>query len=100
MSDQMNIRLDRNLINDFEELAKYENLDRSALVKKVLVEGLNQERLNFVLQKYITQEISMEKASEIAKISIHELIQILNKLGISTQFSLDEYKNMVETLKT
>lgn len=91
---------DKNLIKDFEELAKYENLDRSALVKKVLIEGLNQERLNYALQKYITQEISLEKASEIAKISMHELIQLLTKLGISTQFSLDEYKNMVDSLKT
>ncbi|KKM66189.1 hypothetical protein LCGC14_1483640, partial [marine sediment metagenome] len=52
MTKQMNLRLDEELIKEFEELAEQENLDRSALVRKILIEGLHQERLNFALQKY------------------------------------------------
>ena len=61
----MNLRLDEYLIKEFEELAEQENLDRSALVKKILIEGLQRERLSFAVQKYILKEISIEKASEI-----------------------------------
>lgn len=80
ITKQMNLRLEDKLIKEFEELAKYENLDRSSLVKKILIEGLQQERLNFVIQKYLLKEISLERAAEIAKISIHELILKVSQL--------------------
>jgi predicted HTH domain antitoxin len=96
MSEQLNIRLDRTLLTDFEELAKNENLDRSSLIKKILIDGLNQERLNYAIQKYLQQIISLERAAEIAKISVHEMIQVLAKYGISSQFTVEDFQKMVE----
>ena len=52
MTKQMNLRLDEELIKEFEELAENENLDRSALIKKILIEGIQQERFNFAIKKY------------------------------------------------
>ncbi len=95
MTKQMNLRLEEDLIKEFEELAKEENLDRSALVKKILVEGLQQERLNFALQKYMLKEISIERASEIAKISIHEIILKMSQLGINSNLTLDDFEKIL-----
>lgn len=95
MSKQMNLRLEEKLIKEFEELAEYENLDRSALVKKILIEGLHQERLNFAIQKYMLKEISLERAAEIAKISIHEIIFKVSQLGIPSNLTLDDYKKII-----
>ncbi|MHA1192184.1 MAG: UPF0175 family protein [Promethearchaeota archaeon] len=95
MTKQMNLRLDEELIEEFEELAKTENLDRSSLIKKILIEGLQQERLNIAIKKYVLQEISIERASEIAKISIHELIAKFSQLGIPSNLSLDDYKKLI-----
>ncbi len=95
MTKQMNLRLDEDLIKEFEELAKEENLDRSALVKKILLEGLQQERLNFALQKYMLKEISIERAAEIAKISIHEIILKMSQLGISSNLTVDDFEKIL-----
>lgn len=95
MTKQMNLRLEEKLIKEFEELAKQENLDRSSLVKKILVEGLQQERLNFALQKYILKEISLERAAEIAKVSIYELLLKMSQLGISSNISLEDLKKLI-----
>jgi len=92
---QMNLRLNEDLIKEFEELAKEENLDRSALVRKILVEGLQQERLNFALQKYMLKEISIERAAEIAKISIHEIILKMSQLGITSNLTLDDFEKIL-----
>jgi len=91
----MNLRLDEDLIKEFEELAEQENLDRSALVKKILIEGLQQERLSFAVQKYILKEISIEKASEIAKMSLHEFIFRLSQLGIPSNLTLEDFKKII-----
>jgi len=95
MTKQMNLRLDEDLIKEFEELAEQENLDRSALVRKILIEGLQQERLNFALQKYMLKEISIERAAEIAKISIHEIILKLSQLGITSNLTLDDFDKIL-----
>ena len=95
MTKQMNLRLDEDIIKEFEELAKEENLDRSALVRKILIEGLQQERLNFALQKYMLKEISIERATEIARISLHELILKMHQLGIPSNFSLEDFKKVL-----
>lgn len=92
----MNLRLDEDLIKEFEELAEQENLDRSALVKKVLIEGLQQERLNFAVQKYILKEISLEKASELAKMSLHEFILKMSQLGIPSNLTLEDFKKIIQ----
>ncbi len=95
MTKQMNLRLEEDLIKEFEELAKEENLDRSALVRKILLEGLHQERLNFALQKYMLKEISIERAAEIAKISIHDIILKMSQLGISSNLTLDDFEKIL-----
>jgi len=56
MTKQMNLRLDEELIEEFEELAKTENLDRSSLIKKILIEGLQQRKI-----KYCYKEICIAR---------------------------------------
>jgi len=96
MTEQINLRLDRKLIRECEELAEYENLDRAALVKKVLSEGLARERLNLAIQKYVLREITIERAAEIARVSVHEIILTLSRLGISPNISRADLEKLLE----
>ena len=91
----MNLRLDEELIKEFEELAEQENLDRSAWVRKILIEGLHQERLNFALQKYLSKQISIERAAEIARVSMHDIILKMSQLGISSNLTLEDFKKIM-----
>ncbi|GAF94621.1 unnamed protein product [marine sediment metagenome] len=95
MTKQMNLRLDENFLKEYEELAKLQNLERSSLIKKILIEGLQKERLEFSIQKYLLKEISMERAAEIAKVSIHELILKLSQLGIPSNITLEDFKKIL-----
>ncbi|MBD3197881.1 MAG: ribbon-helix-helix protein, CopG family [Candidatus Lokiarchaeota archaeon] len=95
MTKQMNLRLDEDLIREFEELAEEQNLDRSALLKKILVEGLQQERLTLAIQKYMTKDISIERAAEIAKRSIHEFISNLSKLGVPSNLKPEDIERII-----
>ncbi len=95
MTKQMNLRLDEDLIKEFEELAEHENLDRSALIKKILIEGLHQERLNFALQKYLRKEISIERAAEIARVSMHDIILKMSQLGIPSNLTIENFEKIL-----
>ena len=95
MTKQMNLRLDEDLIKEFEELAEHKNLDRSALVRKILIEGLHQERLNFALQKYLRKEISIERAAEIARVSMHDIILKMSQLGIPSNLTIEDFEKIL-----
>jgi len=95
LTKQIKLRLEEAYIKEFEELADQENLDRSALMVKILIEGLQQERLNLGVQKYLLKEISVERASEIAKISINEFVLKLTQLGIPSNLTLEDYKKIL-----
>ncbi len=91
----MNLRLDEDLIAEFEELAENENLDRSSLIKKILIEGLRKERFDFAIKKYVLKEISIERAAELAKVSLHEFISKISQMGIPSNLSLEDFKKII-----
>ncbi len=95
MTKQMNLRLDEDLIEEFEELAEHENLDRSSLIKKILIEGLRKERFDFAIKKYVLKEISIERAAELAKVSLHEFISKISQMGIPSNLSLEDFKKII-----
>ena len=95
MTEQINIRVEKKIIQEFEDLANQENLDRPALVKKIMLEGLQRERLDLSIKKYVLQEISLERAAEIARISVHEMMAVLSKLGILSNVSIEDFQKLI-----
>ena len=95
MTGQMNLRLDKELIEDFEDLAKEENLDCVSLVKKVLIEGLKRERIDYAIQRYAVREMSIERAARLAKVPLYEFIHILQNFGITTGLKADDYQKLL-----
>ena len=96
MTSQINLRLDDSLIENLEDLASKMHLDRISLMRKVLLEGLNAERLKFAIQQYIMQEISLERAAEIAQISFYEFIITLDKYNITqSHLEVQDYQDLL-----
>ena len=51
--------------------------------------------MNESIQKYLLKEISIERAAEISKVSIHEVILKLTQLGIPSNLTLEDYKKIL-----
>ena len=89
MTEQLNLRINKEIIHELEKLAEETNLDRAALAKKILIEGIQREKLNLIIQRYIHKEISIERASEISGLSLYELIELFSKLGIPSNLAIE-----------
>ena len=96
MTERLNLRINRETIRELEKLAEETNLDRAVLAKKILIEGIQREKLNLIIQKYIHKEISMERASEISGLSLYELIEIFSRLGIPSNLSIDDIQKILK----
>ncbi|NVM56050.1 MAG: UPF0175 family protein [Candidatus Helarchaeota archaeon] len=96
MTEQLNLRINKEVVRDLEKLANQTNIERAALAKKILIEGIQREKLNVAIQKYIQKEISIERASEIAGLSLYELIEVFSKLGIPSNLSIEDIQKILK----
>jgi len=79
---QVNIRLERELLAELDEMAGAENLDRTELARRLLREGLRRERLDIAVRRYREREVSASRAAEMARVSLYEMLDRIHEEGI------------------
>ncbi len=101
MSDEMSIsaikkELPTDILKEIEYWSKKERTDTEAFVLRLIDEGLREWKLHKALGMYKNQEVSLWKASEIAGVSLAELLSELPKQKIVFQYDLEELKEDIE----
>ena len=79
----INTDLDEDWMNELEENAKRLSLDQNALVKKLIIDGLKQLRLQKLLPLYEIGELSLEQLAKTIELSIYELMHVLKNARIA-----------------
>lgn len=75
-TEQVNLRLEADLISEIERSAQDENLDRGTMIRRLLLRGLSGWKVDRALGRYQAGEISMGRASEESGLSHWELIDL------------------------
>lgn len=78
----INTELDEDWIQELNENAKRLSLDQNALVKKLIIDGLKQLRIQKLLPLYELGELSLEQLANALELSIYELLQVLKNARI------------------
>ena len=87
MNNIVTLRLSTPDIALLERLGKKEKKDRSTTLRDLVTKG----RLYVAIEKYSTSEASLEKAAEIAGITVSQMMQLLERFGIETKLTLTDY---------
>jgi predicted HTH domain antitoxin len=74
MSRTISTRLPEEAVDELERIAEEEHLDRSALVRKLLLDDLEADRLERALEGYRRGEMGVEEAAERAGVSIWRFV--------------------------
>lgn len=85
---QVDMRLEQDLIDDLDDVAQAESLDRAELARRLLRDGLRRERMELGLKRYRMGEVSLGRAAEVARVSLYELIDRVHEEAIP--YELDE----------
>lgn len=91
---QVNMRLERDLIDELDDLAREASLDRAELARRLLRDGLRQERLDLALRRYRRGEVSIGRAAEIGRISLYEIIDRVHDEGIPYALDASELDHL------
>jgi TDG/mug DNA glycosylase family protein len=79
---QVNLRLEPDLIVTIEAAASAERLDRGSMIRKLLLEALEEWRLTHALRRYQAGDISIGRACEDSGRSHWEMLDLLHTRGI------------------
>jgi predicted HTH domain antitoxin len=97
MGEVVATRLPEDAVEELKMLAKEEHLERSALVRKMLLKGLEESLLKKAAASYQRGDVSLEEAAIRAKTSIWKMMDYLRANNIHPP--LEGLKEMEEGLK-
>jgi len=79
------IQVEEAVLQALDELAGYYALSRPRLVQKLLMEGIHTARLDHAAGLYARREVTLERAAELAGVSIYEMMAHLRERDIPAQ---------------
>ncbi|MHA1267566.1 MAG: UPF0175 family protein [Candidatus Helarchaeota archaeon] len=89
-------RIPKELDKEIAEFMKDKGLDKSAAVRKILKLGISNWKIEKSIDLFVKKKVTIWKASQIANISLREMMNELNNrkipLNISTQDVIEDIK--------
>lgn len=98
-TEQINLRLETEIVQMLEHLAKEESLDRATLMRKLLVEAIQSLRLDRSIGKYQEGTVTMGRAAEEAGLTHWELLDELSRRHVAHGLEAGDVEARVEGLK-
>jgi predicted HTH domain antitoxin len=90
VKEVVSARLPPERVEELEEIAREEKIDRSTVMDRALEEYIKGWKLKKALSKYTEGEVTLPRAAEIAELSIWEIMDEVTKRGIKAQYSLED----------
>ncbi len=84
MTDVISTRLNENEIEELNKICEKEKVDRSTLIRKFLLVQMKEYRMKEAGEKYRKGIVSLAEASTLAKVSIYEMMEYVDREKIQT----------------
>ncbi|HME55097.1 MAG TPA: ribbon-helix-helix protein, CopG family [Candidatus Lokiarchaeia archaeon] len=75
-------RLDEEVLKNIEKLASEMNLDRSALIRKFILDGYHHAMLRKNIELVHDGELSIEQAAERSRVPVNRVIEAAREMNI------------------
>lgn len=82
MSKTISTRIDNEVVEKLEKIAKKENIDRSALVRKFILQKLKEYEIKEMTSLYQKGIVSLQEAASQANVSLYEIMEYVQRENI------------------
>ena len=89
MYENVAARVPETIVRDIDYVAKEENTDKSKVIRELLSDGVKSKLLELSLKKYLRREISLGRASELAKMSLADFMVKASESKIPMNYSVE-----------
>jgi len=91
VSEYLPVRLPKEEAKLLEEEARRENLKKSVLARKLIIEALHRRRIENAVQEYVEGKCSLGYAARTAGLDLRDFISELIRRGHAIKYEIDEY---------
>ena len=100
MSKAVSTRLNEKELEKIEQVAKKENLDRSTLIRKILLKGLKEYAMEESGKLYQEGRVSLAEAATLAEVSLWEMIEFVQRKNIRPPIeNIEEIEKEIDTFE-
>jgi double-stranded uracil-DNA glycosylase len=97
-TEQINIRLDADLVSALERVAREESTDRATALRRLLKASLQRWEIDRAIEAYRGGDVSLGRAAEEAGVSQWELLELLRKARVAYPLDADEVSERLQEL--
>lgn len=98
-TESIGVRLPKDILKYVEEQARKENVDRSAMIRRLMEKGIAEFRKERAAALYVEGKTSISGAAEMAGLTIPEMVQLLVSKGYRSSYSLEDFRKGVRMLQ-
>ena len=99
MPTTVTTRLPNELSKELNKISKIENLDKSAVVRRLLADSIKQWNEYYALSMYKKGVFSTEQAANFMDVSMWRFSDILKKHKTQISYDLEEFEKELKNLK-
>lgn len=98
MPTTITTRVENFIVRDIDHIAENEAIDRSAVIRKFLVQSLHEWKIQQHLGEYQQGKITLWQAARKCHLSLWEIIDEVKKRKIRVPYGLEELREDFEAL--
>jgi len=99
MSKAIGIRLPEDILKEIEKLSKDGMEDRSTVIRKLVIIGYKNLRLEKTVEEYIKGNITFSEAARRAGLTIWEMERYLVSHGFKSSYSINDLEKEMKILE-
>jgi len=99
MGATITTRVSDEIEEEIRSISKREQLDRSTVVRRLLVDGIKDWKIKYALEQYSEGKITIWKAARMADVSLRQMLDIAAKKGIPFQYTLEDLREDFRGIK-
>lgn len=95
---RISVTIPEDLLKESEELAEERLEDRSTVIRQLIAEGLKAEKKKKAVDMYMDKKVSLEKAAEIADVSVWKMLDLLRDRNVPLRYDRREAEKEIEDI--
>jgi len=92
-------RVSEKIEEEIRGISEREQLDRSTVVRRLLMEGIKDWKIKYALEQYSEGKVTIWRAARMASISLREMLDIAAKKGIPFQYTIEDLREDFRGIK-
>ncbi len=93
MGVSITTRVSEEVGEEIKNISEREHLDRSAVVRRLLAEGLKDWKIKYALEQYSEGKVTIWRAARLAGLSLRQMLDVAAKRGLAFQYSLEDLRD-------